>query len=499
MRRIHELVRTDRGEAIAVVDHDGRTYSYAALDAMVRELEGQLISHGVRPGDRVVLLAENCASYIAALLALSRCDAWTIPVNARLTRAEIERIVDHAGARTVLITAGVSDVARAHATGLDALSIGPLTSGDIFASPLRDVTPEEVREDPSQTALLMYTSGTTGAPKGVMLSHANLLFSIPLGMRLRGLVPEDVVLGLLPCTHIFGLTSVVMAPLTCGSRLILMPRFDADATLAHLRDGVTVLPAVPQIYTALIARLKETGAAIDHHLRFAYAGGAPVDLTLQQAVKETFGAHLHNGYGLTEAAPSVSATRAEERRSDGSTGMPLTGVEVIIDQPNDEGIGEILIRGPNITKGYFRDPKATKAALTEDGFLRTGDLGRLQDDGALHLVGRLKELIIHSGFNVYPPEVETVLAAHPAVALAAVIGRPRAGNEDVIAFVTTTAPITGEDLRLWVRERLAAYKVPARVFIVDALPQAATGKILKNRLAQDFADLLGTEDVTADA
>lgn len=494
MRRIHELISQDRPDSVAVVGGDGRAVTYTELQGAAHTLVEQLRGHGIRPGDRVVLLAENCSAFIAAVLAFSRLDAITIPVNARLTEPEIRRIMDHAEARCIVVTPDVSDNARQHMAAFGARPFGWRDLGTLAASPVRDVTPETVADDADHTAVLMYTSGTTGAPKGVMLSHGNLLFSIPVGARLRGLVPEDIVLGLLPCTHIFGLTSVVLAPFSVGARLILMPRFDVDATLDHLSGGVTVLPAVPQIYTALLGRLKERGGTFDHALRFAYAGGAPMLPSIKKDVEDTLGVPLHNGYGLTEAAPSVAATRAGAPRQDGSVGSALEGVEIRIDQPNEDAIGEILVRGPNVTKGYFQDPAATRAAITPDGFLKTGDLGRLDADGALFLVGRLKELIIHSGFNVYPPEVETTLTAHPFVDLAAVVGQKKDDNEQVMAFITTNAPIVPDDLRAWCRERLAAYKVPAEIVVLETMPQAATGKILKHRLLQDLGDHLPNPD-----
>ncbi|MFK7945173.1 MAG: class I adenylate-forming enzyme family protein [Paracoccaceae bacterium] len=488
MRRIHELIASNSPDVTAVIGHDGRAFTYAELHDATRELTEQLRLHGIRQGDRVVVVAENCVAFVSTMLALSHLDAVTIPVNARLTGSEIQRIADHADARCLLLTSDASDIARDHAAAFGAVTLEKLSAGSLAITPLRSVSPEHIPRDASHTAVLMYTSGTTGAPKGVMLSHGNLLFSVPVGARLRALIPEDIVLGLLPCTHIFGLTSVVLAPLSVGARLILMQRFDVEVTLDHLRDGVTVLPAVPQIYIALLNRLRESSDTFRHALRFAYAGGAPMLPSVKKAVEETLGVPLHNGYGLTEAAPSVAATRAGAPRDDGSVGPALDGVEVHVERPNADGIGEILVRGPNVTKGYFRQPEATQAATTKEGFLRTGDLGRMGRDGELYLVGRLKELIIHSGFNVYPPEVETALTSHPAVELAAVVGRASNGNEDVIAFITLNTPLTEDNLRSWCRERLAAYKVPARIFVLESMPQAATGKILKHQLLADLGD-----------
>jgi acyl-CoA synthetase (AMP-forming)/AMP-acid ligase II len=274
-----------------------------------------------------------------------------------------------------------------------------------------------------------------------------------------------------------------------------MPRFDARAVLRWIESEATVLTAVPQMFANMLKVLKEEHIEKPpHRLRYLYAGGSPLDLALKLEVERTFGLTLHNGYGQTEASPSIAGTRIEDPRADTAVGQPLPGVEIAIGNPNEQGIGEILVRGPNVMKGYFRNPEATLEALAEDGFLKTGDLGRQDGDGAIHIVGRKKELIIHSGFNVYPTEVEAVLAAHAAVTHCAVIGRARNGNEDVLAFVTACAPVSEDELRLWARERLAPYKVPARVIVAEALPQAATGKILKNSLLDHFRAQLEERD-----
>ncbi|MBR9763344.1 MAG: long-chain fatty acid--CoA ligase [Rhodobacteraceae bacterium] len=499
MRRLHEILDGRPAATIALLDHDGREISYDALDRMTHEMAGLLAAHGVRAGDRVILLSENCATFLVAALALSRLDAWIVLMNARATEAEVDRIRERSGARCVIFTPEASAASLAHATRMKATEIGRLDCGQVLVSPIFEAEPEPVEPDAGQVAVLMYTSGTVGEPKGVMLTHGNLLFTCNAGAEMRSLSPSDVMLGLLPGTHIFGLTSVMLATLKSGGRLVLMPRFDPDTVLDHLAAGVTVMPAVPQIFASLLKRLQERGEAPRHSLRFIYAGGAPVDLSLKKKVEAVFGIPLHIGYGLTEASPSVSSTRLDAPRDDGATGPAIKGVEVVIDSPDEKGVGEILVRGPNVMKGYYQNPEATAQTLREDGFLRTGDLGVLDADGSLFVVGRLKELIIHSGFNIYPPEVETVLMEHPSVTLCAVIGRARAGNEDVLAFVTTHGPVSEQELRDWVRARMVSYKVPARVLVVDALPQAPTGKILKTRLLGQFSQLLDEKEEATDA
>lgn len=498
MQRIHELLSCGAPDHRAIRDHDGQDYTYQEVQALVDTAAARLTAHGVRPGDRVMVLSENCVTYLVAVMALSRLDAWVVLVNARLTAPEVDRLAEVSGARCVIFTPEASAPARAHAERLEAQSLGALACGDLLVSPLADTAPEPVEAGPEQVAALIYTSGTVGEPKGVMLTHGNLLFMCGCASDLRRITPQDITLAVIPGTHIFGLTSVVLSALAKGSQLIAMPRFDPDKVLSALEDGVTILPAVPQIFAALLKRLRDCEVSRPlHSLRFLYAGGAPLDLGLKQRAEEAFGQPLHNGYGQTEASPGIATTRIDSPRRDSSVGLAVPGAEVRIHAPDAQGVGELWARGPNVMKGYYNNPEATAQALTSDGWLRTGDLARQDPDGALHIVGRLKELIVHSGFNVYPPEVEAVLTAHPAVTLAAVVGRARAGNEDVMAFVTTHAPVTEDALRDWVRARAAAYKVPLRIVIAEALPQAATGKILKSKLLAHFHAQLTEESTDA--
>lgn len=495
MRRIHEILSNGAPSDTAIIDCDGKEYSFAGLAELVRDMAGRLAEHGVRPGDRVLLVSENCVTYLAAVMAISRLDAWTVMANARLTAPEIDRLTEVADARCALFTSDVSSAAKSHAERVGAVSLGRLACGEVIVSPLREAQPEPVEAGGDQTAVLIYTSGTVGEPKGVMITHANLLFMCKTSAAIRRIGPGDTTLAVLPGTHIYGLTSVFMAALNSGSRLIALPRFDADEVLEYIRKDVTILPAVPQIFAALLRRLKEQGIDHpEHSLRYIYAGGAPLDLGLKQRVEKVFGLVLHNGYGQTEASPGIATTRIESPREDSAVGFAIPGMDVKIHEPDENGVGELWARGPNVMKGYFRNPEATRATLTEDGFLRTGDLARQDPDGALHIVGRLKELIVHSGFNVYPPEVEAVLTAHPAVTLSAVVGRTWKGDEEVLAFVTIQDRVTSAELRDWARQRMAPYKVPARIIIADALPQAATGKILKNKLLNHFKDQLKEEE-----
>jgi acyl-CoA synthetase (AMP-forming)/AMP-acid ligase II len=311
-----------------------------------------------------------------------------------------------------------------------------------------------------------------------MLTHANLLFVAATSGALRGLTPADRASGVLPISHVYGLTSVMLGTLYAGACLHLMPRFSAAALLAQIRAGeLTIVQGVPAMYARLLALAGEQPVA--SRLRFCYAGGAPLDPVLKRAVERMFGLPLHNGYGLTESGPTVSQTRLDAPRDDSSVGHPIPGVDVRI----DAATGELLVRGPNVMAGYYRDPLQTAAALRPGGWLATGDVATLGADGALFIAGRLKECIIRSGFKVYPLEVETALNSHPAVVQSAVVGRPAAhGEEEVVAFVEACGEVDAATLQDWLQTRLAAYKRPSRIVFMDALPAAPSGKILKSKL-----------------
>jgi acyl-CoA synthetase (AMP-forming)/AMP-acid ligase II len=298
------------------------------------------------------------------------------------------------------------------------------------------------------------------------------------------LVPGDLAYGVLPVSHVYGLTSVLLGTLYAGACLKLAPRFTPQAMLEAIRSGgLTVVQGVPAMYARLLELCAAHGieSPLASRLRFAYAGGSPLDPMLKQSVEALLGVPLHNGYGLTEAAPTVSQTRLDAPRSDSSVGHAIPGVELRVEGPD----GRLLVRGPNVMQGYYRDPDGTAAVLGSDGWLDTGDLARQDADGALFIAGRSKELIIRSGFKVYPLEVETVLNAHPAVTQSAVVGRAlEDGNEEVLAFVQPAAgrALTPAELEAWAAARLAPYKRPSRIVLMASLPAAPSGKVLKHRL-----------------
>ena len=480
--RLHDVLdagAAERAQAPVILDADGTTWSYADLRRASEEAAASLAGAGVAPGDRVVLLAENGAAAVAHLFAASRLGAWAVPVNARLVPAEIDRILAHARPRAVVATTAASADARAHAERLGAEPRGAVALATPFAS-----DPDAERE----IAVLLYTTGTTGRPKAVMLTHGNLAFAGAASARVRGMGPGDVICGVLPMTHVFGLASMVTAGITAGAALRLLPRFDPAAVLVALDAGATIFPGVPQMHAAVMRHARDRGRArLEGRLRYVSSGAAPLDPAWKRDAEAFYGVALQNGYGLTESTAGVSTTRHGAGDPDTSAGPPLDGVEVRI---KGGGEGEIETRGPHVMRGYWRAPDET-AAVLRDGWLRTGDIGRIDGLGRLHVLGRAKELIIRGGFNVHPPEVEAALNEHPAVGQCAVVGRPcRGGDEEVVAFVEPRGPVGEAELMAWARERLTGYKRPSRIVVAEALPAAPTGKILKHTLLAAFADRL---------
>ncbi|MDY7577090.1 AMP-binding protein [Herbaspirillum sp. RTI4] len=494
--RLSDIPRRWNGQTpdAPALHENGVVWSYARLWAAVEAGADLLRELDVRPGDRVMVVGENCAAQVALIFAAALVDAWVVVVNARLSAREMEVIRDHCQARRMIFTGPTASAAHAHGARVAAVSREVELVGGLSIGPLNTACSAEpvATSNAEQVAALIYTTGTTGHPKGVMLTHRNLLFVADGSGCLRELTQQDRVYGVLPISHVFGLASVMLATLYAGACLYLVPRYSAEALQTALaQDGITMLQGVPAMYARLLEMPRQSGERIKAPaLRFIYAGGSALDPALKAAVEQLFGKPLHNGYGMTESSPTISSTRMDAPRTDASAGMVAPGVEIRLVDSHDQEVspgepGELWVRGPNVMKGYYREPALTAGVMREGGWLNTGDVARLESDGALFIVGRTKELIIRSGFNVYPAEVEAALNAHPAVTQSAVVGRRVAdGNEEVVAFIEVhpSRTVTVAELQAYLATLLSPYKCPSIITILPVLPAAATGKILKGEL-----------------
>ena len=493
--RVHEVIAphvAQRPRHPAFVD-GGRVWSYQAFAEAVNAVAAELIDLEIRPGDRVLIASENCVALAALVFACSQCDAWAIVANPRLVARELDQIYDHSGARRIFLTTAVSKEAADHAVRLRATTreIGPFA--EIAVGALNEIAdPEPVAHDPArQVAALMYTSGTTGQPKGVMLSHRNVLFAAHTSVRLRGTAPDARIFAVLPMSHIVGFSILLVATMMAGATAHLVAKYDPAALARALaEDGITDLFGVPAIYQRLLEfkAVNGIGRLERGRLRRMLVAGAPLDLTLKARVEEEFGLPLLNNYGITECSPGLTGVRESAPRCDESVGSFLPGIEYRLvnrerERVREGEVGELHVRGPNVMLGYYCASDLTAQAIDADGWFNTGDLARLHGDH-LFIAGRSKELIIRSGFNVYPAEVEAVLNSHEMVVQSAVIGRAVSGNEEVVAFVQLLpgAAVTVEDLLEYAGRHLTSYKRPCEIVVLDALPAASTGKILKHRL-----------------
>jgi long-chain acyl-CoA synthetase len=479
-----------RDGAAVALKLDGDASAYAALDDASARAATLLREHGVEPGDRVGIMLPNVPQFAVSYYGVLRAGATVLPMNVLLKRREIAFLLGDSDAKLVLAWHGFAEEAELAAAdagaGIVLVAPGEFERSLSGVEPLADVAPSD-RDD---TAVILYTSGTTGTPKGAELTHANLGRNAEVALQLFGLHARSVILGSLPLFHSFGQTCALNAAMLAGASVTLLPRFDAGRALEIIeRDRVTVFMGVPTMYGALLNHPERDRYDVSS-LQLCVSGGASLPVELLHGFEQAFGCTILEGYGLSETSPIASFNHPDRDRKPGSIGTPIDGVEMkLVDPTGDEvppgEVGEIVIRGHNVMKGYWRKPDATSEAISPDGWFRSGDLAVMDEDGYFFIVDRKKDMIIRGGYNVYPREIEEVLYSHPAVREAAVVGVPHAElGEEVAAAVALKPDIraTEEELREYVKEQVAAYKYPRLVWFVDELPKTATGKILKREL-----------------
>jgi long-chain acyl-CoA synthetase len=460
--------------------------SYAEFRDAALRVAASLQARGIEPGDRVGMVLPNVLSFPVVFYGALLAGAAVVPMNPLLKAREVEYYLRDSGARLVVTgEQSAEPVTEAAGTvGIEAVTVGPAMPEALLADEPLDGPVDRADDD---TAVILYTSGTTGQPKGAELTHAGLNSNARTTQEtlLEG-TSDDVIMGCLPLFHVFGLTCSLNAGVLSGATLTLIPRFDGGKALSVVeRDGVTVFEGVPTMFSAMLHQPDAT----DHDmssLRLCVSGGSAMPVEVMRAFEETFGCIVLEGYGLSETSPVACFNHPHAERKPGSIGTPIRGVEIrlVDDEGNDTPageVGEIAIRGENVMKGYWNRPEDTAKAIP-DGWFRTGDLARQDEDGYFFIVDRKKEMIIRGGYNVYPREIEEALYEHPAVAEAACIGIKHADlGEEVAAAVALKPGAAAEpgELQAFVKERVAAYKYPRHLWLVESLPKGPTGKILR--------------------
>jgi long-chain acyl-CoA synthetase len=481
--------------ALPAVQLDGLVLSYSELRAAAGRMTSLLSSAGVERGDRVAIMLPNVPAFPVAFYGALGAGAIVVPMNPLLKSREIAFYLADSGAKVLLAWHAVAGEAAmgAATAGVPVIKIDDGDAAGLLAG-FSAVPAQEARA--ADDAVILYTSGTTGRPKGAELTHAGLTRNAAItAATLIGAEPGQVVMGCLPLFHVFGLTCALNAAIAGGSTLTLLPRFDPGQALDIIgRDKVTIFEGVPTMYAAMLHH--QAGPLADtSSLRVCISGGAAMPVEVMRGFERAFGCMILEGYGLSETSPVASFNQPGQERKPGSIGTPIQGVDMRVvgadgaELPPGE-IGEIVIRGHGVMKGYWGNPGAT-AETVRDGWLATGDLARVDEDGYFYIVDRKKDLIIRGGFNVYPREVEEVLYEHPAVAEAAVVGIPEPDlGEEIGAAVTLkpAASATPAELSAFVKERIAPYKYPRYVWIVPDLPKGPSGKILRREVQapEDF-------------
>ena len=496
MSSLPDLLRANaraHGAHPAIIFQD-RTTTHAEFDALTERAAAGLVERGVKPGDRVGLYCPNSDAFAVAYFGILKAGATVLPLNLLLNPKEIAYILQDAGASALIYHEALAEGVRVQGSAVStricigsANPLGDVPWGDLLSSP-RPLVPPSI--SPSALAALLYTSGTTGVPKGAMLTHANLAANVAsIGEALRLEPGNDVLLVALPMFHAFAATVGMLYPLLYGCTLVPLSRFDPQQVAeAVARHRVTVLPLVPSMYNVLL-RLPDAAVPLFASLKFGLSGGAAMPQAVMTAFEQKFGKLIYEGDGPTECSPCTCVNPVGGRRKPQSVGpcIPRVEMKILDDQGRelpDGTIGEICVRGPNVMQGYWKQPEETAAAFFGEWF-RTGDLGTRDADGYFFIVDRKKDMIIVNGMNVYPRIVEECLARHAAVREVAVVGeRDELHGEMVVAHVALKDGEVADAgvLRAWCREHLGRHEIPRRFVLVPALPRNAAGKVLKREL-----------------
>jgi long-chain acyl-CoA synthetase len=464
--------------------------TYAELDQTTARVAGLLRELGVEPGDRVGVMLPNVPYFAFAYYGVLRAGGVVVPMNVLLKQREV---AFHLGDSQAKLVFGWHEFAEptqhgAEETGAECVIVAPGEFEQLLAR--TEPATEIVDRTGDDTAVVLYTSGTTGTPKGAELTHSNLASNVKVVVRMLSIGADDVILGALPLFHAFGQTCGLNTVISSGACLALVPRFDAGRVLETIeRERVTVFEAVPTMYVALLHHPGRERFDVST-LRLCVSGGAALPVEVLRGFEAAFECVVLEGYGLSETSPVASFSQADRERKPGSIGTPVEGVEMeVMDEDRHEvapgEVGEIAIRGPNVMKGYWHRPDATAEAIDEDGWFYTGDMARVDEDGYFFIVDRKKDMIIRGGYNIYPREIEEVFYEHSAVREVAVIGVPHAKLGEEVAAAVTLKPnsqATAEELRDYVKGQVAAYKYPRHVWFTDELPKGASGKILKREI-----------------
>ena len=484
------LLDSAERDPAALALRDGRTVTYGELGDRAGAVAAEAADLGLESGDRVLLIGPASAEWVAAYYGLIGAGLIVVTANVMSTQVELEYLFDDAGCSLAVAGEGVEAVLEAAACGrCPARMLREVGDRDGDTAAERGA----LHGGGDDTAVLLYTSGTTGRPKGTELTHANLIAAAELSLAGFEIAPEDSVLVALPLSHVFGQSVLLNTGVLAGAALTLQPRFDPDQALRLMvRDRISVFAGVPTMYNAMLRCASAGEVDLRSTLRLAVSGGAPMPVEILRQFEQRFGTPIIEGYGMTETTGVGVFNRLDRRRKVGKVGMPLDGIEIRIVDENDVdvpsgGVGELLVAGPVVTKGYWERPAET-AEVLRAGWLRTGDLATRDEDGDVAIVDRKKELIIRGGYNVYPREVEEVLSEHPDVVEVVVTGvdHPHYGQEVAAAIVLGPgSELDAEGLTSWSKERMSAYKYPRIIRFVEELPKSANGKLLRRAVSFD--------------